>query len=117
MKTLLVLKLTALLLIGCAPCDNEIISTTPSPTGQYNAVVFHRGCGATTGFNTQLSILPAKRQLSGGGGNAVIVDGQDSLSVEWGSPRLLVVTTHGYPRSYKSVGSVGDIVVEYRHAP
>jgi hypothetical protein len=39
-------------------CGNDPISETPSPNGQMKVVVFQRDCGATTGFSTQVSVLP-----------------------------------------------------------
>ena len=62
-KSFLVL-LTAALMAGCgSTCDNEISQSISSPSGAMKTVVFHRECGATVGFNTQVSILPSNRRL------------------------------------------------------
>ena len=39
-------------------------------------VVFERSCGATTGFSTQISILPVTQKLENEGGNIFIVLGR-----------------------------------------
>jgi hypothetical protein len=50
-------------------CSNQIIKQIPSPNGKMKAVVFQRDCGATTGFNTQVSVLLSNQQLPDEGGN------------------------------------------------
>ena len=60
--------------VSCDPmCDNEVLSDVASPDAQKHVVVFGRSCGATTGFSTQVSILPVGRTVSGGG-NVFVVD-------------------------------------------
>lgn len=51
-----------LLLSACIECGNEELSRVPSPSGVRDAVLFSRNCGATTGFNTQLQIVPAGQE-------------------------------------------------------
>ena len=73
----------ALVLSGCDLCGNEVARTVLSPSGKMKAVVFNRNCGATTGFNTQVSILPVSSALPDDGGNTLILDGTVPLKVEW----------------------------------
>jgi len=50
-------------LAGCGtgdPCGNEALARVEAPGGARVALVFERGCGATTGFSTQVSVLPAR---------------------------------------------------------
>ena len=54
-------------------CGNKVLTDVASPDMHNHAVVFERDCGATTGFSTQVSILPAGRAISDGG-NVLIVD-------------------------------------------
>lgn len=54
-------------------CGNRVVSRVDAPGGARSAVVFRRDCGATTGFSTQVSILPAG-QAPAGRGNAFIAD-------------------------------------------
>lgn len=49
------------------PCSNNVAARLASPDGRYEAVLFQRDCGATTGFSTQISVLEAGEKLSGGG--------------------------------------------------
>jgi len=64
MRWTLAILITAALIAGCAPiCENEVSAAVRSPSGKMKAVVFDRGCGATVGFNTQLSVLSAEAEL------------------------------------------------------
>ena len=75
--------LATLLLPGC---DNDIVRALPSPDQQLKAIVFIRACGATTGFNTQLSLLEAGQTLDDEAGNLVILDNhpeQNRLTLRW----------------------------------
>ena len=80
--------------IGCDDlCGNKVLTDVASPDVHNHAVVFERDCGATTGFSTQVSILPAGRAIADGG-NVLIVDddhgrapngpgGGPSVAVRW----------------------------------
>ena len=57
---------------GC--CANEFASEHLSPDGKWKFVTFDRNCGATTGNNMQVSLLPAQTRLSNDAGNAFIAD-------------------------------------------
>lgn len=66
---------------GCdVGCDDEVVSTVASPSHTTSAVVFNRNCGATTGFNTQVSIVQAGASPSGAG-NVLILDGTVPLKL------------------------------------
>ena len=74
-------------------CANEIKQTVVSPDGKLKAVVFDRGCGATTGSSTQISVLGAGAFLPNDGGNLFIADAARNKSVPvnaWGGPRVRV---------------------------
>ncbi|RII25338.1 MAG: hypothetical protein CXR31_14160 [Geobacter sp.] len=73
-------------------CDNRIVSVHTSPDGANKAVVFVRDCGATTDFNTQVSILPIKKELSNESGNAFIADSDHGKAAagQWGGPNIAV---------------------------
>jgi hypothetical protein len=49
-------------------CGNDILSESISPDGSKRAVLFLRGCGASTDSNWQVSILDSKQTLPNEGG-------------------------------------------------
>ena len=93
----------AILLAGCGDgCRNQLISRVDSPGGAHSAVLFQRGCGATTGFSTQISVLPASTEPPGGGNVFRADTGHDAAvrtgawhgpwaEVRWLSPRYLLI--------------------------
>jgi hypothetical protein len=106
----------AALLPGCGltgGCENEVAARLPSPSGRLEAVVFNRGCGASVGFNTQLSIVSAG-QVPEGGGNALILDGTVPLGITWISESSLEVVGTGGARAFKKEPSAADVSVSYR---
>lgn len=54
-------------------CGNDIVSELPSPDKRFKAVVFQRDCGATTGFSTQISIIPFNEKLGDDSGGNIFV--------------------------------------------
>lgn len=103
-----------MLLGGCgAICENEISQTVVSPSGNMKAIVFNRGCGATVGFNTQVSLLPASARLPNDGGNVLIVDGGVPLKVEWKSDAAVRITGQLKTRIFKQQSLVASVQVEY----
>ena len=55
-------------------CGNTPIVEEPAPGGKFRAVVFERDCGATTGFSTNISIIPARSPLPNEQGNVFRAD-------------------------------------------
>lgn len=103
-----------MLLAGCgAVCENDVSETSHSPSGKMKAVVFNRGCGATVGFNTQVSVLPASAALPNDGGNVLIVDDTVPLKLEWQSDQALRITGRFETRVFKQESSVDGIQVTY----
>ncbi len=84
-KTLLTIAVALIIVTGAGVlalnkltsdlCGNEIMNETLSPDGHFKALVFQRDCGATTGFTTQISLLPSNVSLPNEAGNIFIVDG------------------------------------------
>ena len=85
-------------LAGCTLCGNEIAYEEKSPSGKLRAVAFERDCGATTGFTTQISILPSDRNLPNEAGNLFIAKRDLKVGIKWEADDKLVVT---YPREAK----------------
>jgi len=50
--------------LGADMCATTVIDQLPSPSGKLKAVVFQIDCGATTGFNSHVSIVPADTDTS-----------------------------------------------------
>ncbi|WP_077145017.1 hypothetical protein [Sphingopyxis sp. KK2] len=88
MWRLIPLALLATLVGGCDDgCGNEIITRSDATGGAHSAVMFNRNCGATTGFTTQISIVPSGEQPSGAG-NAFVADDDHGAATtgDWGGP-------------------------------
>jgi hypothetical protein len=104
----------ALMLGGCgAICENEISQTVRSPSGKMSAVVFNRGCGATVGLNTQVSVLQSSARLPNDGGNVLIVDDAVRLKIEWGSDAALRISGQLHTRIFKQEAAVMGVHVTY----
>lgn len=103
--------------IACAdPCSNTTVAIVPSPSGEFNAVVFERGCGATTGFSTQVSLLRRGERLSNTGGNALTVDSGHAplplqVKAEWVSDRVLRLTYDPRLRTFIKESAVSGVTL------
>jgi hypothetical protein len=109
----------------CGGCQNEIRSETRSPGGLVKAVVFIRACGATTGFGTHVSVLPASESLHDGTGNVLIADsdhgkattgpnGELNVRLQWKTDGRLLIAYPIAARVFRSEVQHGDIAIEYR---
>ena len=78
-------------------CGNDVVAEATSPSGAYRAVVFRRGCGATTPWGTHASVLRPRDQIdeSNEVGNAVRLSPPDGYvdfpSAAHGGPELEAV--------------------------
>ena len=45
-------------------CENTVEKEVISPNEKYKAVIFDRGCGATVGFITAISIIPGNEKIN-----------------------------------------------------
>jgi len=99
---------------GCeVQCQNEVLDTLASPRGDYVAVTFARNCGATTGQNTQVSIVPAHADIKDCAGNALAVDGRPSLRLQWRADGQLVISGAGNARAFKKQGEASGVAITY----
>ena len=74
-------------------CSNDVYDSILSDNELYKAVIFERGCGATTGFNTQISILKVTDDLPREAGNILILDNspkQNKIGLFWTNGTLNV---------------------------
>jgi hypothetical protein len=110
----LFIALALTLLGGCgAVCENEIVQTVSSPSGKMKAVVFNRGCGATVGFSTQVSLLPASASLPNAGGNVLVVGDKIPLKIEWESDEGVRIAGQLDSQIFKREESVSGVQVAY----
>ena len=84
------------------------------------AVVFARDCGATVGFNTQVSVLLSSSKLPDDGGNVFVADGGSGnepsgpfVAVSWTNDGELLVTYDKQARVFHNESSVGNVRVRY----
>lgn len=117
MKSLLKLSVFFSIAIGIAGCDvgcdNEVVTSMGSPEGAKNVVVFNRGCGATTGFNTQVSVVPKGVAIPSGAGNALILEGAVPLTIIWLSESAISIAGLGSAHVYKRQASVAGASITY----
>ena len=76
-------------------------------------VVFCRDCGATTGFNSQGSIIGAGEHLPDEAGTIFITD-KDEATVSWIEPDRVVVTFKGTGPDFKLEKQFQVITIDYR---
>jgi hypothetical protein len=117
---LVALFAVSILIVGCADygCTNEAPAEHVSPDGQWKYVSFDRNCGATTGSNLQVSVLPASKPLLNGAANAFIADDDHGATrfvaqPEWISARKLRITYSAKARIFKNEPKIGPVEIEY----
>ncbi len=105
-------------------CKNEIVSEIPSPDKTLKVVIFQRDCGATTGFSTQISMLPISGSLPDADGNIFVADtnhgrarsavwGGPEAKVKWETSRKLIIEHQIMARVSKAEKQIDGVVVEY----
>lgn len=101
---------------GCDLCGNEFGYEQLSPDGKTKAVAFERDCGATTGFSTQVSVLPSATKLPNEAGNIFVADGNFKIRLEWeANDKLLVRYPVGARVRFKKDSEAG-ISIRYEAA-
>lgn len=115
MKRAIQLLLLAGTFTGCAlsDCVNTVSQELTSPDKTKKVVLFCRDAGATTGFNTQISILGAEEKLPNEPGNTLILD-HGSAKVVWKTDGGLLVTLDRSCRVFKREPQVRGVSIEYR---
>jgi hypothetical protein len=111
-------------LIACSICTNDFVAEYRSPGGRWAAVVFSRGCGATVGFNTQISLIPSKSTLPDQAGNVFIADDNHGasrlttshtlpLEITWKSEDSLIIRYPQGARIFKSEQKFGPVSITF----
>jgi hypothetical protein len=114
MKVVWGLLVAMLQLCACSPCENDVTQSVLAPSGRLKAVVFNRECGATVGFNTQVSILEAGRELPDEGGNVLITADKVELSLQWTSDTALDVSGPLAARVFRKESELAGVRVSYK---
>lgn len=110
----LAMPVLASLLGGCgSACENVPSQTITSPAGALKAVVFSRNCGATTGFNTQVSVLRTNDVLPDEGGNTFVSSTSVPITVRWNGDSALQIIGGGDTSPIKQNPHVLGVVVSY----
>lgn len=113
MRVLAALSVAVVMLAGCGDtCSNEVLGSVPSPSGHLRAVVFSRECGATVGFNTQVSLVAGTEQPDGSG-NVVVLKGKVPLRLRWQSETELIVAGATATEQFKREVVVGAVRIRY----
>lgn len=100
---------------GFDPCDTVVRRTVPSPSGKAALVVFERDCGATTPFNTQVSLLPAKKTFSPAAYPSFLsVRERQDLHVRWLDEASVEIVVPPDAQVYRQEPSVGGVAVTYK---
>jgi uncharacterized lipoprotein YmbA len=105
----------AILFVGCSsfdPCENTFIRQAASPDGKLKAIVFSRGCGATTSETVQVSILDANASLPNEAGNILVVE-EVNVYVKWLSASQLQVTVPT-AKIFEKQQRHGSITISYK---
>jgi len=114
-------------------CGNQVLSRVAFPGGGHQAVIFERDCGATTGFSTQVSVLPGdstfQEQPSFWNGteqgNVLVIDddhgaapagtgGGPEVAARWDDEQHLDLTYHPRARVFRANLGIGTVVVQHR---
>jgi len=124
MRNLIASLAIAASLSACSDaCRDNVVSTEPSPDGAWQAVLFQRDCGATTGFSSQVSVTRVGAAISGGGNTFVADDdhgnatksssGGPWVELRWLSPQRLLIRYDKASRVFTRADTVSDISVTY----
>jgi hypothetical protein len=106
------------------PCANTELAVAVAPGGAHRAVVFQRDCGATSGFSTQVSVLPLGAALPDAGGAVFVGDtdhgraparlgGGPAVGLVWRDDRTLVIRHHRLARVFRSEPRAGSVEIRY----
>jgi hypothetical protein len=94
-------------------CANTIFAEYKSPNGKLKAVLFGRGCGATTGLSTEISILPMNVDLPNADGNICQVSEFPKVELRWAGNGELVIVHHEGAKFFNAVHSFYGVNIKY----
>jgi len=129
LPTLAGAMVAAVLFAGDSPsCGNRIVARADAPGGAHSAALFQRDCGATTGFSTQISLLPAGGEPTDGGNVFRADTGHDAdvqtgawrgpwAEMRWLSPRHLLIRYASGARLFARVEASDGVRISYEPVP
>lgn len=98
-------------------CNNKNINRINSPDNRKSILIFLRTCGATTGFNTQVSIVD-KDENTLDEGNALIFDQSDgeygNVIASWVDSHSVTIYVPHNARIFKSRTVFPDVTITYQ---
>jgi hypothetical protein len=94
-------------------CGNDNQQEIISPNGTLKAVQFRRSCGATTGYSTHVSILPASRRLPNEAGNVFVVGDEPTVIVRWIDDRHLSISGGGAGTAFVHLTDFRGVHITY----
>jgi hypothetical protein len=105
-------------------CSNTEVSRSTSPDRRLDAVLYQRNCGATTGFSTQIALVPVGNLLSGDsalyradddhGAARTGVWGGPWAEIEWLTSNKLLVRYAAKSRIFQQNTNAYGISVSYQ---
>jgi hypothetical protein len=101
---------------GFGACKTVVRNSMPSPDGTKSIVIFGKECGATVGFNTQVSIAPSGGSFSQEKSPAFFaISGEHSIMAKWlGDSTVEISSIPEGERVLKSEQRVGEIRITYK---
>jgi hypothetical protein len=96
-------------------CEVDVRKRIPSPDGTKSIIIFEVGCGATTPFNTQVSIASNRGNFSREKNPPfLVVRGQHEVAAKWLSDNVVGIFGFGADQVYKQEQSAAGITIEYK---
>ena len=114
-----------MLAAGCGLCGSTELSRTASDAGDVEAVVIERSCGATTGFNYRVHVVP-KGAPAEERDMVFLADKVENLKVTWqGGDQLLITYDQAKIFFFRNFSTVYDRKIsiverstdDYHHLP
>ena len=100
---------------GFGECTAIVRKSIPSPNGSKYIAVFGTECGATVGFNTQLSIVPIRSAFSYKENPAFfIISDKYDVTASWSGEDTVEIVVPSGAKILKKEGNIDGITVRYK---
>lgn len=115
---------------GAGLCAETVIAEIPSPSGKMKALIYQIDCGATSDFNTHVSVMPHDSSLAQeskrffGGGSFFLADGNHGkapagpgggpeVRLRWVSDGEIEIQHHDLARVIRKNASADGVTIKY----